>query len=285
MKIGFVVLHYKAYDMTEECIDTLLESFASQEFQVVIVDNGSRNGSGEKLKEKYKKNSQVEVLLNDENLGFANGNNLGYQHIKHKYDPEYIVVMNNDVLIKDSSFLKKIENLYIRTNFSVLGPDIKNPLLKNHQNPNRLVARTYEEVKARYNSFYRRSQMPHIYYLLSVVRRILKPNLSDIENKDYTKELTGVVLHGACLVFSQLFINSRDICFNDKTFLYHEEDILYYECMKAGLKMVYSPEIQVEHYEDVSTNASFKSDFLKMKKRNEWLRDSSKVLMDIMKNE
>ena len=190
--------------------------------------------------------------------------------------------MNNDVLIKDRDFLEKIEILYDRTEFAVLGPDIQNPILKNHQNPNRLVARTYEEVKARYISFTRRARMPHLYYLLSVIRRRLKPNSSVNNSLDYTKELTGVVLHGACFILSPLFINTRDDCFNRSTFLYHEEDILHHECMRSGLKMVYSPELSVEHYEDVSTNASFKSEFKKMKMRNGWLRDSAKVLMNIM---
>ncbi len=282
MDIGFVILHYKVFDMTEECIETLLANFSSQEFQIVVIDNGSGNGSGEKLKKKYSENSRVDVILNAENLGFANGNNVGYRYIKRQYNPKYIVVMNNDVLIKDKNFFDTTELIYERTRFAIMGPDIQNPILKNHQNPNRMVGRTYEEAKARYDSFARRTLMPHVYYLLSMIRRKLKPNVTTNENADFTKELTGVVLHGACFILSPLFIKAREDCFNKGTFLYHEEDILHYECMRSGLKMVYSPELQVEHYEDVSTNASFKSGFKKMKMRNIWLRDSAKVLMDVI---
>lgn len=283
MKIGFVVLHYKVYEMTEECIDTLLNSFSSDDIQIVIVDNGSGNGSGEKLKEKYKKTINVDVILNPENLGFANGNNVGYRYVKEHYNPEFIVVMNNDVLIKEKQFLLKTEEIYKRTEFAVLGPDIQNPIIKNHQNPNRLTPRSYQEVEARYKSFSRRVKLPHVYYLLSVVRHCLNPTEGVEEKRDYKTEKEGVVLHGACFIFSPIFIRNRNNCFNNRTFLYHEEDILCYECIKSGLKMIYSPELSVEHYEDVSTNASFKSEYRKMKMRNTWLRDSAKVLMEVMR--
>ena len=63
--------------MTKECVDTLLKVFAGRKFHIVIVDNGSANETGLKLKEQYADNSNITVLINKENLGFAKGNNVG----------------------------------------------------------------------------------------------------------------------------------------------------------------------------------------------------------------
>jgi len=282
MKIGFVVLHYKAYDMTIKCIDALLNLLTTKDYLIVIVDNGSADGSGEKLSDKYKDYSCVKVILNTKNLGFARGNNVGYRYLKKCYNPRFIIVMNNDVVITQKDFIDKMESIYEKNRFDVLGPDIINPFLEIHQNPSRLRPLTHDEVKSRYKSFLRRVKLPHLYYYLSVVRRHLKPNSRSTNNMNYQIAREGVVLHGACYIFSTNYIKHRVDCFNPCTFLYHEEDILFYECMKSGLKVLYSPEIFVEHYEDVSTDAAFKSEFEKMKTRNVWLKDSAKTLMDVM---
>lgn len=53
MDLGFVILHYKTYEMTEICVETLLSTFNNFSFQIVVVDNGSSNESGERLTNKY----------------------------------------------------------------------------------------------------------------------------------------------------------------------------------------------------------------------------------------
>lgn len=283
MDIGFVVLHYKTFDMTKECIDSLLDTFNNIESKIVIVDNGSANGSGEKLKEAYFESETIDVLLNPDNLGFANGNNIGYKHLVRNYHPRYIVVMNNDVIIKDKQFVEKINRIYKDTEFAVLGPDIINPLLKNHQNPERIEQRSLQEVENRIRSFERKTHLPHVFFVLSKIKCIFRNEIKNNINTNYNNQRENVVLHGACYIFSEEYIKRRECCFNPNTFLYHEEDILYAECKSLGLKMVYSPLISVEHYEDVATNASFSNEYRRMKMRNIWLRDSAKELLKVMK--
>ena len=74
---GFVVLHYMAYDMTVECVSTLIQHFGDQNIKIVVVDNASSNGSGKMLASKYQDDCRVEVILNPQNEGFARGNNVG----------------------------------------------------------------------------------------------------------------------------------------------------------------------------------------------------------------
>ena len=245
VKYGFVVLHYMVYEMTVECISYLLQHFGKDDMKIVVVDNASNNGSGKQLEAFYKDVDKVDVLLNPKNEGFARGNNLGYRYLKENYHPEYTIVMNNDVLIEQNDFLDKIDAIYKQTKFAVLGPDIYCPAVKRHQNPAHLKGFDKSEVQQLYNMVAKVCEHPAFYYYIKetlggLKRKILKmPQTTDAI--DRSKMMENVVLHGACYIFSPDFIAHRSECFCPETFLYMEEDILHYECMVKGMKMLYSP--------------------------------------------
>lgn len=285
MEICFVILHYLTYEMTKECVDTLLDAFSGKEFHIAVVDNGSPNKTGTKLKEHYADNTNITVLINKENLGFAGGNNVGYTYIREKYKPRYIVVMNNDVLIKDDLFIEKIRKLDDTYEFAVLGPDIYIPHENIHQNPLRMKPMTVEEVKKRLSVSDYILRYPHICYARSFIRHSVfgKPHAKKLRSaEEYESAHCDVVLHGACLILSTRFTDKRKECFNPKTFLYGEEHILHHECMKQDLKMVYSPEVHVEHYMRVSSDASSKSDYEKYVNRYKLLKESAMVILEVL---
>ena len=62
-------------------------------------------------------------------------------------------------------------------------------------------------------------------------------------------------LHGSFLVFSRIFFDRFD-GFDDRTFLYQEENILYVHIINNGLKTLYYPGIAIFHKEDGSTKKS-----------------------------
>lgn len=94
--ICYVILHYKNIDDTIKCVKSL-KNTTDYSSRYIIVDNGSGDGSGEKLRQLYSNDAQCDVLLLPENLGFSKGNNEGYQYAKQKYNPDYIVISNNNV--------------------------------------------------------------------------------------------------------------------------------------------------------------------------------------------
>ena len=83
----------------------------------------------------------------------------------------------------------------------------------------------------------------------------------------------NVKLHGSCLIFSPLFIKECDNAFYSKTFMYMEEDILYYICWRNKYKTIYDPDIIIFHKEDTATDVLFHSSF---KKRKFCLKNSIK---------
>lgn len=103
---------------------------------MIIVDNASPNKSGMILEKEYAENNNIDIIISNDNLGFAKGNNLGYKLAK-KYDPDYIIILNSDIVISQEDFCSRIDYAYNKYNFDVLGPDIYSTKMKYHQNPQR----------------------------------------------------------------------------------------------------------------------------------------------------
>lgn len=284
-KIGIVILHYMALDMTITCIEQLQKTF-KKKAEIVIVDNASTNNSGYALKEKYINENHIHVLLNEKNEGFSRGNNIGYKYLKDNFELDYIIIANNDVLIEQDNFVEVVESLYKEYKFDVLGPDIFNPKTGVHQNPSRITALSLDDVKKSVEIYERQDN--HFLYAFIKMKicdfrdKIFKLNHNCIEWK---KAYSNPVLHGACYIFSKKFISNREKAFTPETFLYVEEDILYYSCKKNNYSMIYSPKLRVDHLEDVSTNNVFKSEYSKRKMKNHQMLLSYKVLLELMEEQ
>ncbi len=287
---GFVILHYLAYDMTCDCVDALLSLFPHGLIRIAVVDNASPNGSGDALRRRYKDVPCVHVLLNGANEGFARGNNIGYAWLRERFAPSYVVVMNNDVLVRQPDFLCRIDELYGRTRFAVLGPDIVNPATGSHQNPRYATDARYlrgqgEEDVRQMNLWNRHILKFFPYYytrhlLLGWLRRFF-PKKGHGVPVPVDQEMEAVVLHGSCYIFSEDFMKKRSAAFNPETFLYFEEDILHLECTRAGLRMLYSPRLHVQHLEDVSTDMMRASPYHKQKRKIQEIVKSSDVFLRI----
>lgn len=306
LKYGFVILHYQALEMTKECVDNLLSRFGNSDIKIVIVDNASPNKSGVSLKEIYSGNKKVIIILSDENSGFAQGNNTGFNYLKDKYEIDFMIVMNNDVIIEQANFLEKVSEIYTRNPFAVLGPSIYAPSIQLYQNPGPLKRATEEQTKkfiAEYQKYINEDNKN--YYKLKILHYLVfwwaKPiykmffgerkkqeesssseTSSNRPSTKVDKEVENSVLCGACYIFSKDFVRRRQYAFNPKTFLYFEEQILAYECEKQGLKLLYSPEIEVLHYLNVSSS---QSDPNKRKRyMNMWSQNikSAKIYLDLI---
>ena len=143
--VCFVILHYMAVDETVVCVESILHNVEGEK-RLILVDNASPNGSVKELEEKYGENPLVDVLETGENLGFARGNNFGYRYAVEKYAPSFVVVMNNDMEIRQKDFIKQLEKSYEEHRFAILGPDIYSTKKKYHQNPQTRKILTRKEL-------------------------------------------------------------------------------------------------------------------------------------------
>lgn len=110
IRVGCVVLNYKNYGETINCVESLLEQ-REVALEIAIVDNGSSNESVEVLQDKFKKYPNCYIIESGENLGFAKGNNLGIAFLKQK-GVKFIWVTNSDTVFTDPKITSDVLDAY-----------------------------------------------------------------------------------------------------------------------------------------------------------------------------
>jgi len=102
VEIPIIILNWNGLKDTEACLDALLRQ-TIQNFKIYLVDNGSADESPEKLKKNYGANPKINLILNQENLGFTGGNNeVLLKYILPNPAYEYVVLLNNDTVPTES---------------------------------------------------------------------------------------------------------------------------------------------------------------------------------------
>lgn len=270
MEYGFVVLHYKEIKATCECVKSIKAlSLADGDcLRIVVVDNGSANNTGETLRNLYSDDGTVDVVISEENLGFACGNNLGLSFYTETYGlPDYLSVCNNDTVVDDVNFLSKVHSIHEKFGFNVLGPDIYNPLSHEHQSPcgegimePSEIDRMISDCRANLRMYRSPTSFDRIWISIkdsSLYRACAnaKHKIKLFEKKrGWENTQRGVVLQGSFLVFDRCYLNSMPWLFSPKTFMYFEENFLQLCSIKSGLKLLYTPEVQVLHLHGLSTS-------------------------------
>lgn len=272
-KYVFLILHYVSLEDTVKCIESIKKLYSKYNYDIVVVDNASPNKSGSLLQKKYK---DVHFILSDTNLGFAKGNSLGFKYIKENLNPDYIIMINNDIVMTDGNFLEKIDEIYEKEQYAVLGPKI---ILKNGEvtkYKDRL--NTVKEQKKLIRYLYFRLVLNYLFLtpLIEKYRKRKRKNNIELKNKE------NVILHGSALIFSKKYIDIFD-GLDDRTFLYCEEELLYIRLKKNNLKSFYSKDLYLIHNEDGSTNSSNKNKRKKNIFVDKNLIKSNKILLSELK--
>ncbi len=122
-KIYAIILNYNNYEDTIACINSFT-SVSSVDYCLVIVDNGSNRACIEKLEIFINKSKSAIVFIKiNTNRGYAAGNNAGIKYAV-AHGAEYIAIVNNDVLVNDTSFAPCIEILENNDKCAFVGPAI-----------------------------------------------------------------------------------------------------------------------------------------------------------------
>lgn len=120
-KVSIIIVNYNNVSDSIACLKSLSTLDESGYIlETIFVDNGSRNEVVNKIQETFPK---LNILRSSKNLGFAGGNNLGIkQALKNKAD--YLFLINNDTLIKDSQLISELIDQSV---------DITSPVVKYKQ--------------------------------------------------------------------------------------------------------------------------------------------------------
>lgn len=175
--VGFVILQYLCTTETVECITSIFDNLDTNNFHIVVVDNSSKNGSLEFIKEKFSSNNKITFIENSSNLGFARGNNIGIKFLNENFDSNYICVINNDTILLEKEFIKKLDVYYKNSKFAVAGPKVITPDGASESNPKNVVFLKKHDIK-RAITKYKLKRFFCFFYVLrlyEIIARFLTP--------------------------------------------------------------------------------------------------------------
>ena len=98
-KVHLIVLNWNDKELSGKCLSSI-EKVSYPNYEVLIVDNNSQDGSVKFFKENF---SQYDVLALEDNLKYAGGNNAAVEYLKPK-EEDFLVFINNDTIVS-SDFL------------------------------------------------------------------------------------------------------------------------------------------------------------------------------------
>ena len=94
-KVAIIILNWNRLEDIAECLESVKKTDYPN-YEVVIVDNGSKDGSLEKLSKEF---PEAIILKNKENMGFAGGNNVGMRYAINS-GAKYMWLLNNDTVVE-----------------------------------------------------------------------------------------------------------------------------------------------------------------------------------------
>lgn len=234
MLLSTVILNYKKSHLTIQCLETLYkkykEEFDRDQFEVIVVDNGSGKEELELLKEKIKssKYKNIKILTNSENVGFSKGCNIGAREAKGKL----LLFLNNDTLIKDSGISDMVSYMSDHPKVDIMGGKLTNSDTSDQAS----VGKFYTPLNA--------------FLLLVGLQRFgfLGKNPTNISEVDWVK--------GGCLmVKNKVFVDLSG--FDENIFMYIEDMEFCYRARQKGYLVFFYPHVTIEHVDQGSSSRSF----------------------------
>lgn len=231
-KVAIVTVNYNGKEDTLELLESLKKlQIPNIKLQIVVVDNGSTDGSVPEISKKF---PGVDILQNGANEGFSGGYNRGMVYA-YVWGADYILIINNDALIKDENLLSSMINTFKSDEkIGIISPKI-------------YFAPGFEFHKERYKKddlgkviWYGGAKFDwkNIHSKHRGIDEVDNGQFSDIEEIDSTT--------GCCMMIKREVLHIPPF-FDDSLFLYFEDTDFSKRVRKAGFKTYYNGKVAIYH--------------------------------------
>lgn len=247
-EIGVVILNYKNYHETECCLKSMLKQKGIH-LEIVVVDNCSQNESVEVLKKWEEQYKNIEIIVSNENVGYAKGNNLGIKRLLEK-KVDFIILSNSDIVFTADNIIEALYNGY-KPGIGIMTPIIKN-----------LDEKIEMRTQYKSNLFYLRV-FKHLFNMQVEYRKnneqVNKKN-QELGQLKYVELKPGIQndyfsLTGCFFALTPEYLSCFPFIFPE-TFLYGEEIATLVLNRKLGLRTAIVATNYVIHKQAASTDAS-----------------------------
>jgi len=212
-QVLILIVNWNNYSDTKECLESLVQ-LTNENYQVMLVDNGSVDDSSKLLSEEY---PEIQLVELQENLGFAGGNNVGLEYALKEEFP-YILLLNNDTMIKDGKFLSTlVQVLEEEHNVGAVGP---------------AVVESDGNIQL--------SILPYPNLGNTII------NSLGLYNPNHKKRQYVDSIAGCCVLLRREAIEQAGLL-DENYFMYGEETEWFFRMRKKGWKILYHPVKSIIH--------------------------------------
>ena len=120
-KVCIIILNWNGLDDTVRCLESL-NKITYPNYDIILVDNGSKGNDAEILREKFK--DFIHIIENDKNYGFAEGCNIGIRYALKDFAPDYILLLNNDTTVAPDFLAEMVKIAESDPLIGIAGPKI-----------------------------------------------------------------------------------------------------------------------------------------------------------------
>ncbi len=231
-KISIVIVNYKVKHFLKQCLYAIGKATIDMDVDVWVVDNDSRDGSEEMIKQFFPK---VNLIVNKENIGFSKANNIALRQIK----TPYTLILNPDTVLSEDTLSSCLAEMEGDDSIGMIGVrmvDGAGTYLPESKRGFPTPSSSFYKLSGFYKFFPRSAYFNH-YYL---------GHLSEFDRNE-VEVLTGAFM------FSRTDVLSKVNYFDEDYFMYGEDIDLSTKVIKEGYKLIYLPDTSIIHFKGEST--------------------------------
>lgn len=244
--LSIIIVNWNTKDLLARCLDSIFCHLPSATTEIIVVDNGSTDGSSDMVKKNY---PGVKLMAHDQNLGFARANNIGIKQSKGCY----LCLLNSDTQVLDDCFDRMINYLENHPAIGILGPKILSPDLQ--------VQRSCMAFPTLWNSLCRALALDSLFpgskrfggYLMTYFAH------DSIRQVD--------IINGCCWLVRRAAL-TRVGLLDEQFFMYGEDMDWCRRFHQAGWQVVFYPHAQIIHYGGASSAQLPVKFYIEMRRAN-----------------
>ncbi len=237
MQLSIIIVNYKSTQLVIDCLHSVFNQNSNFNFEIIIVDNDSKDGSDEKIKDRF---PTVKYLEMNYNAGFARANNEAIRNC----NGEIVLLLNADTIIENNA-IEKCYNSFVNSEYVACGLQLLNPDRTPQISGNYIM-------KGGLNYLLPLPFLGAALKFIASLFKVKKPNVP---------EAKGIVevdwINGAFLMVKKTAIDKAGLMDED-FFLYAEETEWCSRLRKVGKLCIYG-DINIIHLQGKTTNQAFGS--------------------------
>jgi len=253
MNLSIIIVNWNTCDLLAQCLESVYANPPDCEFEVLVVDNASTDGSVQMVRERF---PWVRLIENQENVGFARANNRAIQESTGCY----ALLLNPDTEVQPGALETLVRFMNAHPQAGAAGAQLLNP--------NGTLQPSCHPAPTLFREFWRLFHLDVLYpYALYPMKRWSLESHREVD-----------IVQGACMILRREALDQVGLLDEDY-FIYSEEVDLCHRLRQRDWKVYWIPQAVVVHYGGQSTQQVatemflhlYQSKLLYFRKHNGWL--------------